>query len=230
MPKLSERRLDAWTALAAEPAVRAAERAIVTGSSAVLADTLAVSTAAESRRRLAHVLELKDRADRDSERRDAYQRAADDLRRWAANVYLAALREPGECLLRLTGRPGGTRPTTTAKPRNSYTEESISLRRSVPRPPFPGQRRRRPFDAGAVAEVRDADRMPRPSRRPPSSSPSPSSKRSGLRTRAAHRRWRDRARATPRSGWSSHPMAREPARRNAGSSVGTSNEGVEEWS
>jgi hypothetical protein len=86
VPNLSERRFDAWTALAAEPAVRAAERAIVTGSPAVLADALAVSTAAESRRRLAHVLELKDRADRDPALCDAYQRAADDLRSWAATV------------------------------------------------------------------------------------------------------------------------------------------------
>ena len=65
MPSLSERRIDAWTAVAAEPAVHAAERAIATGSSTVLADTLAVSTAAECRRRLAGVLELKDRAERD---------------------------------------------------------------------------------------------------------------------------------------------------------------------
>jgi hypothetical protein len=138
VPDLSERRLDAWTSLAGEPAARAAERAIVTGSSAVIADTLAVSTAAESRRRLAHVLELRDRADRDPERRDAYQRAGDDLRRWAATVYLAARREPRGCLLRLADRPRDARPATAAKSRNPHTEESISLRRSVPRPPFPG--------------------------------------------------------------------------------------------
>jgi hypothetical protein len=154
VPNLSERRFDAWTALAAEPAVRAAERAIVTGSPAVLADTLAVSTAAESRRRLAHVLELKDRADRDPARRDAYQRAADDLRSWAATVNLAALREPRQCLLHLTGQAGDSQPATTPTRRNPYTEESISLRRSVPRPPFPGQRKRRPCDAGAAAETR----------------------------------------------------------------------------
>src|SRR5690242_12093471 len=94
VPKLDERRIDAYTAIAAEPAVRAAERAIVTESPMVLADTLAVSTAAESRRRLAHVLDLKERADRDPSRRDAYQRAADDLRSWAADVYLATLRHP----------------------------------------------------------------------------------------------------------------------------------------
>lgn len=158
VPSLSERRLDAWTALAAEAAVRAAERAIVTGSPAVLADTLAVSTAAECRRRLAHVLELKDRADGDPARRDAYRRAADDLRGWAAAVHLAALREPHECRLRLTGRNRGASPTTAAKPRNPYTEESISLRRSVPRPPFPGQRKRRPFDAAAPAGLSGADR------------------------------------------------------------------------
>ncbi len=130
------RRFDAWTALAAEPAVRAAERAIVTGSAVVLADTLSVATASESRRRLAHVLELKRRADADPEKRGAYQQAAGDLRSWAAGVYLAALREPREPV------------------RNPYTEESISLRRSGPRPRFPGQRKRHPFDAGAPAEPR----------------------------------------------------------------------------
>lgn len=127
---------------------------------AVLADTLAVSTAVEARRRLAQVLEFKERADGDPARRDAFQRAADDLRAWAATVYLAALREPHECLLRPADRPGDTRPPTTAKPRNPYTEESISLRRSVPRPPFPDQRKRRPFDAGAAAETQDADPPP----------------------------------------------------------------------
>lgn len=96
MPSLGERRSDAWTALAAEPAVRAAERAIVTRSPLTLADTLAVATAAESRRRLARVLELKDRADADPRAREAYQRGADDLRAWAAGVYLASLRDPVE--------------------------------------------------------------------------------------------------------------------------------------
>jgi len=154
VPKRSERRFDALSALAAEPAVRAAERAIVTGSPAILTDTLAISTAAESRRRLAHVLELKDRADRDPARRDAYRQAADDLRSWAASVYLAVLREPHACLLHLSGQAGDSRPSTTPTGRNPYTEESISLRRSVPRPPFPGQRKRRPFDAVAAAETR----------------------------------------------------------------------------
>jgi hypothetical protein len=94
VPELSERRIDAWTAIAAEPAVRAAERAIATESNTVLADTLAVSTGAESRRRLASVLALKARAERDRAGREAYERAADDLRSWAAGVYLAALRDP----------------------------------------------------------------------------------------------------------------------------------------
>jgi hypothetical protein len=87
---LSERRLDASTARAADPAVRAAERAIVTESPTILADTLAVSTAVESRRRLARLLDLKDEAERDARRRAAYHRAADDFRSWAARVYLAA--------------------------------------------------------------------------------------------------------------------------------------------
>lgn len=92
MAGLSEPRIDAWTARAAEPAVRAAERALVTESAAVLADTLAISTAAESRRRFARVLALKDQAAHDPGRRDAYQEAADDLRNWAAAVHLTALR------------------------------------------------------------------------------------------------------------------------------------------
>lgn len=129
MPSLSDRRTDAWTALAAEPAVRAAERAIVTASPAILSDTLAVATAAEARRRLARVLELKERADRDPRARGVYLRESDELRAWAAAVYLAALREP-----RAESPP----------PRPSDTEESVSIRRSVVRPPFPGQRRRYP--------------------------------------------------------------------------------------
>lgn len=94
MPTRNERRIDAWTALAAEPAVRAAERAIIARSATVLADTLAIATGAESRRRLAHLLELKDQAEGDPRRRDAYHRAADDLRSWAAHAYLATLRAP----------------------------------------------------------------------------------------------------------------------------------------
>ena len=100
MPKpedrLEDRRAEARIALAAEPAVRAAERALVTGSARVLAETLAVAAAAEARRRLESVLELKARADADPARRDAYGLAADDLRRWAAEVYLAVLRGTGE--------------------------------------------------------------------------------------------------------------------------------------
>jgi len=149
VPNFSEGRMDAWAALAAEPAVRAAERALVTNSAAVLADTLAISTAAESRRRVGHVLELEDRAERDPSRRDAYQRAADDLRSWAAGVYLATLREPDAHIAPPKRKP-------VVKHRNPHSEEGISLRRSVPRPPFPGQRRRRPFSAPSDAQ--DADR------------------------------------------------------------------------
>lgn len=198
MRKLSERRLDAWTTLAAEPAVRAAERAIVTGSPAVLAGTLAVSTTAESRRRLAHVLELKAQADRVPERRDAYRQAADDLRSWAATVYLAALREPRDCLPRLTGRPGDTQPSATPKARNPYTEESISLRRSVPRPPFPGQRRRRPFDAGITAEIRKTDRPVDAAPEPETAAQRPSRRTRGDRARG--RKLRSRRCLIARSG------------------------------
>jgi hypothetical protein len=154
MPDPGERRIDAWTALAAEPAVRAAERAITTGSAAVLADTLAVSAAAESRRRFAHVLDLKARAERDPRRRDAYHQAADDLRGWAATVYLAALRDPHARVPRTSSRPGGT----STEPGNAYTEESISLRRMGPRPPFPGQRKRRPPSAGVSPDTQREDR------------------------------------------------------------------------
>jgi hypothetical protein len=148
VPSLSERRIDAWSTLAAEPAVRAAERAIVTESTAVLADTLAISSGAEARRRLARVLDLKEQADRDPTRRDAYRRAADDLRSWAAGVYLATTRAPH----RQDRRAGdAARREPGAGPENPHTEESISLRRSVPRPPFPGQPRRSPFDLAAPA-------------------------------------------------------------------------------
>ncbi|HEY3542363.1 MAG TPA: hypothetical protein VGK79_07460 [Gaiellaceae bacterium] len=102
-PSLDERRSNTATALAAEPAVRAAERAIVTGSVTVLADTLAISTAAECRRRLAGVLDLKDRAERDPGRRAAYEQAANDLRDWAAAVYLAGVSSPSERVLNTHG-------------------------------------------------------------------------------------------------------------------------------
>jgi hypothetical protein len=142
VPNLSERRLDAWTALAAEPAVRAAERAIATRSPDVLADTLAVSSATEAARRLALVLDLKERAARDPRSREAYQRAVDDLRNWAAGVYLAHRRVPHAREPVAAGRP---------------TEESISLRRLVARPPFPGQRRRHPYFAGPPSGTPNAE-------------------------------------------------------------------------
>jgi hypothetical protein len=135
VPSIDEGRREPWTAVAAEPAVRAAEEAIVAEADAVLADTLAISTRIEARRRLARVLELKDRAARDPGSRDAYHHAADDLRNWAAGVYLASLREPGA---RRARKPA-------VKHENPHTEESASRRRSVPGPPFPGQPRRRPF-------------------------------------------------------------------------------------
>lgn len=146
VPSLSERRTDAWTALAAEPAVRAAERALVTESGAVLHDTLSIAVGAAVRRRLARVLDLKDRAAANPERREAYQRAADDLRNWAAGVYLAALRDSESMTQPETSGPRGRRPKPVVKHRNPHTEESISLRRNGPRPPFPGQRKRRPGD------------------------------------------------------------------------------------
>jgi hypothetical protein len=136
LPSLEDRRTDAWTTLAAEPAVRAAERAIVTGSATVVADTLAVAAAGESRRRLDHVLDLKARADADAGRRDAYVRAADDFRSWAGGVYLATLRNP-------------QRDTPADGP---HTEASASIRRSVLRPPFPHQRKRRPQTAAPTNE------------------------------------------------------------------------------
>jgi len=145
MPNLHERRIDAWTSLAAEPAVRAAERAIVTESATVLADTLAIATAAEAHRRVAHVLNLKDRADADAGRRDAYQRAADDLRNWAAGIYLATLRDAQ--VAHPLGRPSEPSRKPVLRHGNPYSEEGISLRRSARRPPFPGQRKRSPFVA-----------------------------------------------------------------------------------
>ena len=157
MPDLSERRHDAWTALAAEPAVRAAERAIVTGSPTILADTLAISVAAESRRRLARVYALKDQAERDPRKRDAYQRAAHDLRTWAADAYLATRGGPYTTDRASTSRPDRADRQPVVKHANPYTEESISLRRLVPRPPFPGQRKRHPRNADSSSETQRAD-------------------------------------------------------------------------
>jgi hypothetical protein len=157
VPDLSERRLDAWTALAAEPAVHAAERAIATRSPNVLADTLAVSTATEAGRRLALVLDLKERAASDPRGREAYQRAADDLRSWAAGVYLAHRRVPHAQQRTAAGRPDRGSRTPTVRQRNPHTEESISLRRLVARPPFPGQRRRHPNFAGAPSDTPNAE-------------------------------------------------------------------------
>jgi len=117
VPSLRERRLDARTALAAEPAVRAAERAIVTESSTVLADTLAISASAEARRRLARVLDLKARAERDVNRREAYQHAADDLRSWAADVYQATLREQPTRPSRPIGTAASPRERRSVEPR-----------------------------------------------------------------------------------------------------------------
>jgi hypothetical protein len=157
MPDLSERRHDAWTALAAEPAVRAAERAIVTESPTILADTLAISVAAESRRRLARVYALKDQAERDTRKRDAYQRAAHDLRTWAADAYLATRGAPYTTDRASTSRPDRADRQPVVKHANPYTEESISLRRLVPRPPFPGQRKRHPRNADSSSETQRAD-------------------------------------------------------------------------
>jgi hypothetical protein len=111
VPTVDRSRAETWTAVAADPAVRAAERAIVTETDAILADTLAIATRVEARRRLARVLELKDRAAHDPGGRDAYHRAADELRNWAAGVYLASLREAQGAA---ASRPG--RPSTSAAP------------------------------------------------------------------------------------------------------------------
>jgi len=44
--------------------------------------------------------------------------------------------------------------TPVVKHRNPNTEESISVRRLVSRPPFPGQSKRHPFQAGERARSR----------------------------------------------------------------------------
>lgn len=157
MSNLHERRIDAWTALAAEPAVRAAERAIVTGSATVLADTLAIAAAAEARRRIAHVVDLKDRADADPSRRDAYQRAADGLRNWAAGIYLATLRDAQ--VAHPLGQPSHQSGKPVVRHANPHSEEGISLRRSARRPPFPGQRKQSPFAVGTPSLTSPARRM-----------------------------------------------------------------------
>ncbi|HET8528183.1 MAG TPA: hypothetical protein VFL60_04675 [Gaiellaceae bacterium] len=110
MPRLAERRLDAWTALAVEPAVRAAERAIATASAAALADTLAIASTAECRRRLRRVLHLKQQAAADPALHEPYRRAADELRAWAASVYLAVLHGPPEAIERWEWEGGAVAP------------------------------------------------------------------------------------------------------------------------
>lgn len=90
------KRRDPVNVRAADAAVRAAEHAISTSSPALLGDTLGITTAAQVRRRVARVLALKQQAERDLSRRDEYQRAAEELRAWAAAAYLAALHDPPE--------------------------------------------------------------------------------------------------------------------------------------
>lgn len=136
MPTVDRSRAETWTAVAADPAVRAAEQAIVTETDAILADTLAIATRVEARRRLARVLELKDLAERDPGSRDAYHRAADGLRNWAAGVYLASLREP-QARVASKGRPERTPRRPVVKHKNPHTEESASRGRTVLRPPSP---------------------------------------------------------------------------------------------
>lgn len=94
MPTLSKHPRHAVTTRTADAAVRAAERALVTGSPDLLIDTLTIATAAQARRRLDRALALKEHAEHDPRGRAAYQRAADELRAWAAQSYLASLRDP----------------------------------------------------------------------------------------------------------------------------------------
>jgi hypothetical protein len=94
VPTLTKHPQDPATTLPADAAVRAVERALVTGSPDLLVDTLTIATAAQARRRLARVLALKEQAERDAARRAEYQHAADRLRSWAATVYLATLHAP----------------------------------------------------------------------------------------------------------------------------------------
>lgn len=157
VPSLRERRMDASTTLATEPAVRAAERAILTETPTVLADTLMISVAAESRRRLDHVLDLKGRAERDPARREAYQRAANELRSWAAGVYLASLRGPPAPTPPPVDRSQRSSRMPVIKHRNPHTEESISTRRLVSRLPFPGQRKRHPLQTENPSDEEGAD-------------------------------------------------------------------------
>jgi hypothetical protein len=52
-------------------------------------------------------------------------------------------------------RARATPRATSVKPRNPHTEESLSMRRLVVRPPFPGQRKRRlsPHAAASYGQV-----------------------------------------------------------------------------
>lgn len=72
--------------------------------------------------------------------------------RRAARAHGTALRGSNACGRARLFEP--TRATTAAasvKPRNPHTEESLSMRRLGVRPPFPGQRKRRPHAAHAAA-------------------------------------------------------------------------------
>lgn len=218
MRSRSERRIDAWTALVAEPAVRAAERAIVTRSPAVLAETLAISAAAESRTRLARVLNLEERAERDPRSREAYQRAADELRSWAAGVYLAAIREPEARSSPPAGRPGAAGSTTIVEGTNPHTEESISLRRSGRRAPFPGQRKRSPFNTGGPAGAgRHVEAAPRRTTADLQFS-FDELEESAREARPVGLPAPDRSRGVPGSVWGARPMARDVMPRNPGRS------------
>lgn len=105
-----------------ETAVRAVDRSLENGSATALLSVLSLDVAAEARRRLERVLDLRATAALGPGRRRAYEDAAGELRDWAVRLYLGgARREP--------------RPVPTwRRPVNPYSEEGISIRRHLAQP------------------------------------------------------------------------------------------------
>jgi hypothetical protein len=76
--------------------------------------------------------------------------ALDDRR--ATGAHGTALRSSNACSrARLVEPTRAKSAATPVKPRNPHTEESLSMRRLVVRPPFPGQRKRRPHAASSYS-------------------------------------------------------------------------------
>jgi hypothetical protein len=112
----------ASTPAGAEPAIRAVELAISERNSTLLVAELSDTVVRQARHRLERVLELKERAARDTAHDEGYAEAVADLRAWAADLYLVALRTGAP---RRAGAPAAELPQDAGP----YTEEGLSFRR-----------------------------------------------------------------------------------------------------